>query len=146
MLKANRQINIPVCQLEFRLWKTTFPAEVKDIGDASAPGFHQATLEEDFTDEFVDGVGLGPSVEGFRGGAWRKSAGVGVNQIVAEEDLRGGRAGSLHGVDLRRSHQNLAAEGDDPVVQAGEKVGARELGLVRSAHGATLSSFNSPAA
>ena len=38
----------------------------------------------------------------------------------------GGRAGSLHGVNLRRSHQNLAAEGDDLVVQAGEQVGAIE--------------------
>ena len=49
----------------------------------------------------------------------------------------GGGAGSLHGVDLRRSHQNLAAEGDDPVVQAGEQVGARELGL-GTQHAASL--------
>ena len=94
MLKANRQINIPVCQLEFRLWKTTFPAEVKDIGDASAPGFHQATLEEDFTDEFVDGLRLWAPIEAFWRCARRKSARAGVNQIVAEEDLRRGSAGS----------------------------------------------------
>ena len=46
---------------------------------------HQAALEEDFADEFVDGLGLGPFVEGFRGGAWRKSAGVGEFYAVVED-------------------------------------------------------------
>lgn len=36
--------------------------------------------------------------------------------------------GGLHGVELRRSHHDLATEGHDPVVQAGEQVGARDLG------------------
>ena len=63
--KADGQIDIAVCQLEFRFGKATFLAEVEDVGDASAPGFHQAALEEDFTDELVDGFGLWPLVEGF---------------------------------------------------------------------------------
>ena len=83
--ESDGKIDIPVCQLEFRLGKTVLFAEVEDVRNTSAPGFHQAALEEDFADEFVDGLGLGPFVEGFRGGAWRKSAGVGEFYTVVED-------------------------------------------------------------
>ena len=62
--KADGQIDIAVCQLEFRFGKAVLLAEVEDVGDAPAPGFHEAALEEDFTDELVDGFGLWPFVEG----------------------------------------------------------------------------------
>ena len=86
--ESDSKIDIPVRQLEFRLGKAAFFAEIKDVGDASAPGFHQSALEEDFADEFVDGLGLWPFVEGFRGGAWRKSARVGEFYPIVEDGDR----------------------------------------------------------
>ena len=83
--ESDGQIHIPICQLEFRLGKAAFFAEVKDVGDASAPGFHQATLEEDFADEFVDGLRLRALIETFRRCARRKCAGVGEFYAVVKD-------------------------------------------------------------
>ena len=83
--ESDGEIDIPICQLEFRLGETAFFAEVEDVGDASAPGFHQAAFEEDFADEFVNGLGLRPFVEGLRRRARRKGSGISEFYAVVED-------------------------------------------------------------
>ena len=85
LLKADCQIDIPVRQLEFRLRKAAFFAEAKDVGDASAPGFHQAALEEDFADEFVEGLRLRALIETFRRCARRNCPGVSEFHPIVED-------------------------------------------------------------
>ena len=45
LLKANGEIDKAIGQLEFRLWEVVLFAEVEDVRNTSALGFHQAALE-----------------------------------------------------------------------------------------------------
>ena len=81
-------MRLVVLFLHLDLGKAAFLAEVEDVGDASAPGFHQATLEEDFTDEFVDGLRLWAPIEAFWRCARRKCPGVGEFHSIVENGDR----------------------------------------------------------